>query len=211
MKSSCAKRTRSAWSTGLAWTSVGGDIMHVEVNLMSGKGNLTLTGQLGEVMQESAQAALTYLRSQSEALEIDDDVFEKVDIHIHLPEGAVPKDGPSAGITMATALASAFTDRPVRRDIAMTGEITLRGRVLAIGGLREKALAARRAGILTVIVPRKNENNLEDIPEPMRKEMTFIQVDRMPEVLEAALDPATDETRARMRRWLDQEGDEEDE
>jgi ATP-dependent Lon protease len=182
--------------------------MHVEVNLMSGKGNLTLTGQLGDVMQESAQAALTYLRSQSEALGIEDDVFEKVDIHVHLPEGAVPKDGPSAGITMATALASAFTDRPVRRDIAMTGEITLRGRVLAIGGLREKALAARRAGILTVIVPRKNENNLEDIPEPMRKEMAFIQVDRMPEVLEAALAPATDETRARMRRWLEQEEDE---
>jgi ATP-dependent Lon protease len=197
--------------TGLAWTSVGGDIMHVEVNLMPGKGGLTLTGQLGDVMQESAQAALTYLRSQSEALEIDDEVFEKVDIHIHLPEGAVPKDGPSAGITMATALASAFTDRPVRRDIAMTGEITLRGRVLAIGGLREKALAGRRAGIMTVIVPRKNENNLEDIPEQMREEMKFILVDRMPEVLDAALYPATDETRARMQRWLERDEEEDEE
>lgn len=176
--------------TGLAWTATGGDILPIEVNLMSGKGELTLTGQLGEVMQESAQAALSYTRSQAEALGVDDEIFEKTDIHLHVPEGAVPKDGPSAGIAMATALISAFTDRPIRRDVSMTGEVTLRGRVLPVGGVREKVLAARRVGIHTVILPRKNGPDLEKIPRKLRQELTLILVDHMHEVLEVALLPA---------------------
>jgi ATP-dependent Lon protease len=172
---------------GLAWTPAGGDILAIEVNLMPGKGNFTLTGKLGDVMQESARAALTYTRSQSAELGIDPELFDKVDIHLHVPEGAVPKDGPSAGIAMATALISAFTDRPVRRDVGMTGEITLRGRVLPIGGVREKALAASRLGIKTIIVPSRNENNLFDIPKRLRQDIDFVLVDRMEEVLKVAL------------------------
>jgi ATP-dependent Lon protease len=163
--------------------------MIIEVNLMPGKGNLILTGQLGEVMRESAQAALTYTRSQAKALGIDPERFERQDIHIHLPEGAVPKDGPSAGMTLATALISAFTERPIRRDVAMTGEITLRGRVLPVGGVREKALAARRAGIGRFILPRKNERDLLDIPKHLRQDVAFILVDRIDDVLAAALLP----------------------
>jgi ATP-dependent Lon protease len=178
-------------ATGLAWTAAGGDTLFVEVNLMPGKGSLTLTGQLGDVMQESAQAAVSYTRSQSKALGLADDLFENVDIHIHVPEGAVPKDGPSAGVALATALISAFTGRPVHRDVGMTGEITLRGRVLAVGGIREKALAARRAGITTFIMPKKNGNDLLEIPKKLRQGLKFVQVDRMHEVLEAALLPAT--------------------
>jgi ATP-dependent Lon protease len=174
-------------ATGAAWTAAGGDIMFIEVNLMPGKGNLMLTGQLGEVMRESAQAALSYIRSQSDRLAIDPDRFEKTDIHIHLPEGAVPKDGPSAGVTLMTALASAFTNRPIHRDVAMTGEVTLRGRVLAVGGIREKALAARRAGVKTFILPRKNESDLQTIPEKLREDLAFVLVDRADEVLAAAL------------------------
>jgi ATP-dependent Lon protease len=174
-------------ATGAAWTAAGGDIMFIEVNLMPGKGNLLLTGQLGDVMRESGQAALSFIRSQSEALSIDPERFEKTDIHIHLPEGAVPKDGPSAGVTLVTALASAFTNRPVRRDVAMTGEVTLRGRVLAVGGIREKALAARRAGVKTFIMPRKNESDLQTIPEKLRQDLEFVLVDRAGEVLDAAL------------------------
>ena len=176
-------------ATGAAWTAAGGELMIIEVNLMPGKGTLTLTGQLGEVMRESAQAALTYTRSQATALGIDPERFEKQDIHIHLPEGGVPKDGPSAGATLATALISAFTNRPIQRDVCMTGEITLRGRVLPVGGVREKALAARRAGIRTFILPRKNERDLLDIPEHLRQDVTFVLVDRVEQVIEAALLP----------------------
>ncbi len=174
-------------ATGVAWTPNGGDTMFIEVNLMAGKGTLTLTGQLGEVMQESAQAAMTYTRSRAEVLGIDDSVFEQIDVHIHIPEGAVPKDGPSAGVTLATALISAFTNRPVRREVGMTGEITLRGRVLPVGGIREKALAARRAGVHTFIMPQRNENDLLEIPRKLRQGMNFLQVTRMEEVLDAAL------------------------
>jgi len=176
-------------ATGAAWTAAGGELLIIEVNLMPGKGNLILTGQLGDVMRESAQAALTYTRSQVDALGIEAERFEKQDIHIHLPEGAVPKDGPSAGATLATALISAFTGRPIRHDVAMTGEITLRGRVLPVGGVREKALAARRAGIQTFILPRKNERDLLDIPEHLRQDIKFVLVDRIEEVLAAALLP----------------------
>ncbi len=174
-------------ATGAAWTMAGGEIMFIEVNLMPGKGNLTLTGQLGEVMQESAQAALTYTRSQSEVLGIDEKWFEEKDIHIHLPEGAVPKDGPSAGVALSVALISAFTNRPIRRDVSMTGEITLRGRVLPVGGVREKALAARRAGIKTFILPKRNENDLETIPKELRRDLEFVLVEHMSEVLQQAL------------------------
>lgn len=177
-------------ATGAAWTMSGGDIMFIEVNLMPGKGGLTLTGQLGEVMQESAQAALTFTRSQCETLGIDEDLFEKKDIHIHVPEGAVPKDGPSAGVAIATALISAFTNRPIRRDVSMTGEITLRGRVLPVGGVREKALAARRAGITTFILPQKNKNDLAAIPKKLRQDLQFVFVNRVSEVLDAALLPS---------------------
>ncbi len=176
-------------ATGAAWTAAGGELMIIEVNLMPGKGTLTLTGQLGEVMRESAQAALTYTRSQAKALGIEPERFEKQDIHIHLPEGGVPKDGPSAGATLATALISAFTERPILRDVCMTGEITLRGRVLPVGGVREKALAARRAGVRTFILPRKNERDLLEIPEHLRRDVEFVLVDRIEQVIEAALLP----------------------
>jgi ATP-dependent Lon protease len=177
-------------ATGAAWTATGGELMIIEVNLMPGKGTLILTGQLGDVMRESAQAALTYTRSQVKALGIDPARFEHEDIHIHLPEGGVPKDGPSAGATLATALISAFTERPIRRDVAMTGEITLRGRVLPVGGVREKALAARRGGIRTFILPRKNERDLLEIPPRLRQDVHFVFVDRIEEVIDVALLPA---------------------
>lgn len=174
---------------GAAWTAAGGELMTIEVNVMSGKGNLILTGQLGEVMRESAQAALTYTRSQAEALGIDPGRFERQDIHIHLPEGAVPKDGPSAGVTLAMALISAFTERPIDRNMAMTGEITLRGRILPVGGVREKALAARRAGIRTFILPRKNERDLMEIPKHLRQDVKFVFADRIDDVIKVALLP----------------------
>ncbi len=173
--------------TGLAWTEVGGDTLVIEVTVMPGTGKLTLTGKLGEVMKESAQAAFSYTRSRVNELNIPADFHEKNDIHIHIPEGAIPKDGPSAGITMATALISALTDVPVSRHVAMTGEITLRGRVLPIGGLKEKSLAAHRAGIRTVLMPKDNEKDLEEIPESIREAMTFIPVGHMDEVLKHAL------------------------
>ncbi|HQA68584.1 MAG TPA: endopeptidase La [Aggregatilineales bacterium] len=172
---------------GIAWTEVGGDVLPVEVTLMPGKGTLTLTGQLGDIMQESAQAALSYTRSRADDFGIDPDVFENTDVHIHLPEGAVPKDGPSAGVTLATALISAFTQRPVRHDLVMTGEITLRGRVLSVGGIKEKVLAAHRCNIKDVIIPAENENDLEEIPRRARRALNFIKVRRMDEVLDAAL------------------------
>ncbi|HHX30507.1 MAG TPA: endopeptidase La, partial [Clostridiaceae bacterium] len=174
-------------ATGLAWTWAGGDTLMIEVNVMPGTGKLILTGQLGDVMKESAQAALTYIMSRSGPLGIDPDKTKERDIHIHVPAGAIPKDGPSAGITLATALASALTGLPVRHDLAMTGEVTLRGRVLAIGGLKEKAVAAHRAGIRKVLIPKDNERDVEDIPETVREALTFIPVAHMDEVLEEAL------------------------
>lgn len=176
-------------ATGVAWTEAGGDLTPVEVALMPGKGNLMLTGQLGEVMQESAQAALSYTRSRSKDFGIKPDVFDKTDIHIHLPEGAIPKDGPSAGITIATALISAFTSRPVRHDVGMTGEITLRGRVLPVGGLKEKMLAAYRAGLKTIIIPKRNKKDLVEIPRRVQRHMNVVLVERMDEVLATALLP----------------------
>jgi ATP-dependent Lon protease len=174
-------------ATGLAYTVAGGDTLTIEVSVAKGKGKLTLTGKLGDVMKESAQAAFSYIRSKSEELSIDPAFNEKNDIHIHVPEGAVPKDGPSAGITMATALISALTNRPVRREVGMTGEITLRGRVLPIGGLKEKAMSAHRAGLTDIIMPKDNEKDLEDIPESVRKDLTFIPVSHLDDVLKRAL------------------------
>lgn len=173
-------------ATGLAWTEVGGELLTIETTVLPGPGKLTVTGKLGEVMKESAQAALSYVRSRWLELELEKDFYQKLDVHIHVPEGAIPKDGPSAGITMATALASALTGRPVPRDLAMTGEITLRGRVLAIGGLKEKLLAARRAGIGRVIIPAENEKNLEDVPRSILDALTVIPVSHMDQVLAAA-------------------------
>lgn len=173
--------------TGLAWTPVGGDILFVEASTMPGNKQLTLTGQLGDVMKESAQAALSYVRSHAEDFGINKDFFEKSDIHIHVPAGAIPKDGPSAGVTMTTAIVSLLTGRIAKNDVAMTGEITLRGKVMPIGGVKEKVLAARRAGIKTVILPDRNQNDLEDVPEELRKEMTFIPVERIDQVISAAL------------------------
>ncbi len=174
---------------GMAWTANGGDLLPVEVALMPGKGNVTLTGQMGEVMQESAQAAITYLRSQAEEWEIDPEDFEKLDIHIHLPEGAIPKDGPSGGVTMATALFSAFTQYPVRRDLTMSGEVTLRGRVLPVGGVKEKVLAAHRAGVKTVLLPERNKPDLQEIPRSLLRGLEVILVDSMDDVLAQALVP----------------------
>lgn len=173
--------------TGMAWTETGGDILPTEVAILPGRGKLILTGQLGDVMQESAQAALSYVRSRQEKYRIPADFHEKQDIHIHLPEGAIPKDGPSAGVTMATAMISALTGRKVRRDVAMTGEITLRGRVLAIGGIKEKVLAAYREGMHTILLPKENERDIEDIPEEVRGKLAFFPVETMDEVLEHAL------------------------
>ncbi len=172
--------------TGLAWTEYGGEILHIEINLMPGKGKLIMTGQLGEVMKESAQAALTYCRSRSTDLPVKEDFFDTTDIHIHVPAGAIPKDGPSAGITIATALYSAITGKKVRKDIAMTGEVTLRGRVLPIGGLKEKALAALRVNLTNVIIPEQNKKDLVEIPEDVRKRMTFYPVKDMDQVITLA-------------------------
>jgi ATP-dependent Lon protease len=174
-------------ATGLAWTPTGGDILFVEVSLVKGKGNVTITGSLGDVMKESAHAALTYTRSRAARLGLARDFHSSHDIHIHVPAGAIPKDGPSAGITIATALISSLTGIPVRRDIAMTGEITLRGRVLPIGGLKEKALAALRAGITEVIVPEQNRKDLEEIPRHEARQFTFSFVKSMDEVVARAL------------------------
>jgi ATP-dependent Lon protease len=174
-------------ATGLAWTPSGGDIIFVEATKMRGEKGLSLTGQLGDVMKESAQAALAYVRSKAKDLGIEEDFFEKNDIHIHVPAGAIPKDGPSAGVTMLVALTSLLKNIPVRNDVAMTGEITLRGMVLPVGGIKEKVLAAMRAGIRTIILPQKNEKDLEEIPERIRKEMTFTFIQRMDEAIEKAL------------------------
>ena len=174
-------------ANGLAWTEAGGDVMQIEVSVMDGKGALTLTGQLGEVMQEGAQAALTYARSHARELGLGDLDFDKVDLHIHVPEAAIPKDGPSAGVTMATALISALSGRPIRHDLAMTGEITLRGRVLPIGGLKEKLMAAHRMHMKTVLIPKRNEKDLVDVPREVQRELNLVLVDRMDEILTRAL------------------------
>lgn len=176
-------------TTGLAWTSVGGEILYVETTTMKGKGNLTLTGHLGDVMKESAQAALSYARAKSRELDLDPDFYEKLDLHIHVPAGAIPKDGPSAGVTMATSLISALIRIPVRKDLAMTGEITLRGRVLPIGGLKEKTLAALRANIKNIVIPHQNHKDLEDIPKYLRRKVNYIFAKSMDEILKVALVP----------------------
>ena len=173
--------------TGLAWTSVGGVTLPVEVNVLKGKGEIVLTGSLGDVMKESARAGISYIRSIYNRFNIAEDFYKTDDIHIHCPEGATPKDGPSAGITMALAVISALTDIPVKNDIAMTGEITLRGRVLAVGGVREKLLAAHRAGINKVLLPKACEADLEEIPKNIRKQMEFVLVENMDQVLDEAL------------------------
>jgi ATP-dependent Lon protease len=185
------KRTSEAGvATGLAFTPVGGDVLFIEATSMPGEGKLIVTGQLGEVMRESAQAALSWVRGHWRELGLDRDWFEGRDVHIHVPAGAVPKDGPSAGITMATALVSLALGQPVSEDVAMTGEITLTGQVLPIGGVREKVLAAQRAGLTTVILPRENEGDLDDLPKEVRKEMRFVPADTIDEVLEVALPKA---------------------
>ncbi|MBD3878446.1 MAG: endopeptidase La [Quinella sp. 1Q5] len=181
------KQPQIGVSTGMAWTEVGGDILPTEAIVLKGNGKLLLTGKLGEVMQESAQAGLTYIRSRSDLMKLADDFYEKNDIHVHVPEGAVPKDGPSAGITMATAMISALTKKKVRSDVAMTGEITLRGNVLPIGGLKEKVLAAYREGMHTIILPKENAPDIEDIPESVRDKLEFVPVENMDEVLKTAL------------------------
>ena len=182
------ERSEVGVATGLAWTEVGGEILATEVSMMRGKGNLTLTGQLGDVMQESARAALSFVRARAVQLPLPGDFFDQHDIHVHVPEGAIPKDGPSAGITMAMALLSAVAGVPVRQDLAMTGEITLRGKVLPVGGIKDKVLAAFGAGIREVILPAENEKDLEDIPEDVRTVMQFHLVKEMDEVIPLALD-----------------------
>ncbi len=182
------RMSRTGVATGLAWTPFGGDILFVEATMMQGKGGLTLTGQLGDVMKESAQAALSFIRSNAKTLNLDEEIFQKNDVHIHVPSGAIPKDGPSAGVTMMTALTSLLTKQPVKNDVAMTGEITLRGTVLPVGGVKEKVLAAKRAGIKTVLLPEKNRKDLDDISESSRKEMNFIFTKEMLDVLKYSFD-----------------------
>ncbi|MCC6132939.1 MAG: endopeptidase La [Acidobacteria bacterium] len=182
------EKAETGLATGLAWTEAGGDVLHVETTLMRGKGNLVLTGQLGDVMQESARAALSYVRTRAEIFGAEADFYEKQDIHVHVPEGAIPKDGPSAGITMATSILSAVTKFPVRKDVAMTGEITLRGKVLPVGGIKEKLLAAYRAGITTLVLPKENEKDLDEIPEEIRNVVEFHLVEDVDEVLRLALE-----------------------
>jgi ATP-dependent Lon protease len=174
-------------ATGLAWTENGGDIIFIETSKMRGDKGLILTGSLGEVMKESAQAALSYIRTNASSLHVPENFYQECDIHIHIPAGATPKDGPSAGITIATAVLSLLKKRPVPHEMAMTGELTLSGRVLPVGGIKEKILAARRAGVKTVILPKQNEKNLEDIPDYIKKEMDFIFVEHIQEVLDLAL------------------------
>jgi ATP-dependent Lon protease len=199
--------------TSLAWTENGGEIMPVEVAILEGKGGLQMTGQMGEVMQESGQAALTYIKSRAVALGIDMDVFERMDIHVHMPEGGIPKDGPSAGITMATAIVSALTGRPVFKHVGMTGEITLRGRVLPIGGVREKVLAAHRAGLKTVMLPEKNMKDLVDLPKTAKSELKIIPVKHMDEVLQIALasKAVIEPPRPRKQKGEEQQSEEESE
>jgi ATP-dependent Lon protease len=175
-------------ANGLAWTEAGGDVLTIEVSILPGKGELQLTGKLGEVMRESAQAALTWIRSRAERLGLDKQFHRDVDVHVHVPEGATPKDGPSAGISIALAMVSALTGIPTRHEIAMTGEITLRGNVIAVGGLIEKSLAARRAGLEVMLLPRSNEKDIAELPEEVRESLELVLVESMDQVLERALE-----------------------
>jgi ATP-dependent Lon protease len=188
------RSSRIGVANGLAWTEFGGDLLTIEVSILPGKGELLLTGKLGDVMRESGQAALSYTRSRAAKLGLDKWFYRDVDVHVHNPQGASPNDGPSAGITMCAALVSALTGVPTKSHVAMTGEITLRGSVLAIGGLNEKAVAARRAGIKEVLIPRDNAKDLSEIPEEVREDLSFVLVDNMDQVLEHALDRAHPET-----------------
>jgi ATP-dependent Lon protease len=182
------QKARTGIATGLAWTEAGGDVLTVEVSVLPGRGDLLLTGKLGETMRESGQAALSYARSRATILGLEKGFYREVDVHVHVPEGAMPKDGPSAGITMAVALVSALTGVPTRKDVAMTGEITLRGNVLPVGGLNEKLVAARRAGIETVLIPKLNERELKELPVEVRSSLNIVGVETMDEVLQLALD-----------------------
>jgi ATP-dependent Lon protease len=195
-------------ATAMAWTENGGEIMPVEVLILEGKGNLQITGQIGDVMQESAHAALSYLKSRSEELQLESDIYEQLDVHIHIPEGAIPKDGPSAGITIATALISAFTNRKVYKEVGMTGEITLRGKVLPVGGVREKVLSAHRAGLKTIMLPARNMKDLIDIPKKVLTDLKIIPVEHMDEVLGIALYPPQSEP-PRWKRLKDEPVEEE--
>jgi ATP-dependent Lon protease len=189
MNSEAAARTsKPGVVMGLAWTPTGGDLLFIEATAMKGKGGLTLTGQLGDVMKESATAALSFIRANAETIGISKDFFEDVDLHIHVPSGAIPKDGPSAGVTILTALVSLLTNRTVKKDLAMTGEITLRGMVLPVGGVKEKVLAAHRAGIKTIILPQWNKKDLVDIPQKVQKDIEFYFVDEMLDVLKIAIE-----------------------
>ena len=197
---------RSRYRYRLAWTSVGGEILYVETTTMKGKGSIILTGQFGDVMKESAQAALGLIRSRAKEYSLDEDMFQNIDIHVHFPQGAIPKDGPSAGITMASAIMSKLTGIPVRKDVAMTGEITLTGRVLPIGGLKEKALAAMRHGIKTIVIPDKNKKDLDDIPEEYRAVMTFIPVKTFDDVLDVVLTEKVTLKRERVLQSAERQG-----
>jgi ATP-dependent Lon protease len=183
-----ARTSKPGVVMGLAWTPTGGDLLFIEATAMKGKKGLTLTGQLGDVMKESATAALSFIRANAEAIGISKDFFENVDLHIHVPSGAIPKDGPSAGVTILTALVSLLTNKTVKKDLAMTGEITLRGTVLPIGGVKEKVLAAHRAGIKTIILPQWNKKDLLDIPQKVQKDIEFHFVDEMLDVLKIAIE-----------------------
>jgi len=180
-------------ATGLSVTPVGGDILFIEATCMKGNGKLTLTGQLGDVMRESAQIAHSYLRSKASQLSIDPDFFDKTDVHIHVPAGSIPKDGPSAGLTMLMAMASLFSGRPARSDVGMTGEVTLRGRMLPVGGIKMKVLAAHRAGLITVLLPKRNERDLEDLPEEIRNTMNLVPIEWTDEALKIALLPVEEQ------------------
>jgi ATP-dependent Lon protease len=195
-----ARVTTPGVATGLAWTPAGGELLFIEATAMKGKKGLTLTGQLGEVMKESATAALSFIRSNAKKLKIDEDFFDTHDLHIHVPAGAIPKDGPSAGVTMLTALTSLLTNKIIHKDLAMTGEITLRGQVLPVGGVKEKVLAAHRAGIREIILPAWNQKDLEDVPAKVKKEIRFHFVDQMKNVLEIALDRKKPLSRKRRKK-----------
>ena len=187
---SSGRISRGGVACGLAYTSVGGETLEIEVSVLTGRGKLALTGTLGDVMQESARAAVSYVRSRAEIYDADPDFHEKKDIHIHVPEGAIPKDGPSAGIALASSLFSAVTRIPVLKDVAMTGEVTLRGKVLPVGGIKDKVLAAYRAGIRMVVLPAENEKDLDEIPKEVRDAMDFHLVENMDEVIKVAMDHA---------------------
>ena len=178
-------------TTGMAWTQVGGDTLFIEAALVPGAGKIELTGQLGDVMQESARTAITYIRSIADEYGIEEDFYKKYDLHVHVPEGAVPKDGPSAGVTMFTSVMSVLLNKPVRKDVAMTGEITLRGKVLPVGGIKEKVLAAHRAGIRTILLPAENKADIDDIPQSVRKQLKFVLLEKADETLKYVLEESS--------------------